>query len=126
MEKKSFVILVMSVIGGMLFSLGMCMCLLPEWEMFSQGIVLGIIGFVELLITYFVYRKMTGKAPIKLSFKVIANTMYGLISTAVFGFGLALVMAYGKMVHGMIVGIVGIVMLLFLIPMCIGFKDSGK
>ena len=126
MEKNSFVILVMSVVGGMLFSLGMCMCLLPEWGMFNQGIVLGTIGVVELLVTYLVYRKVTGKAPIKISLKVIAKILYGLISSVVFGAGLALVMAYGKMLQGIVVGIVGIVMLLFLIPMCIGFKDSSK
>ncbi len=30
MEKKNFVALVMGVVGGLLFALGMCMCLLPE------------------------------------------------------------------------------------------------
>ena len=30
MEKKNFIKLVLGVVGGLLFSLGMCMCLLPE------------------------------------------------------------------------------------------------
>ena len=38
MEKKSFVTLVMGVVGGLLFSLGMCMGLLPEWNMFNVGV----------------------------------------------------------------------------------------
>ena len=32
MKKKDFVTLMMSVVGGILFALGMCMALLPEWN----------------------------------------------------------------------------------------------
>ena len=30
MKKKDFVRLVLGVVGGLLFSLGLCMCLVPE------------------------------------------------------------------------------------------------
>ena len=41
MRKKDFVTLIMSTIGGILFALGMCMALLPEWGAMTQGIVMG-------------------------------------------------------------------------------------
>lgn len=127
MEKKTFITLVMCVIGGMLFSLGMCMCLLPEWNMFNEGIILGGIGAVELFITWLVHRKMAGKKPIKLNVKIIGKTIYGIIAALVFGLGMCMVMVFeNMMISGIIVGIVGIVLLLFLIPMCIGFKESNK
>lgn len=127
MEKKTFITLVMCVIGGMLFSLGMCMCLLPEWNMFNEGIILGGIGAVELFITWLVQRKMAGKKPIKLNVKIIGKTIYGIIAALVFGLGMCMVMVFeNMMISGIIVGIVGIVLLLFLIPMCIGFKESNK
>lgn len=126
MEKKNFVTLVMSVIGGMFFALGMCMCLLPEWGAFNQGVALGIIGAVELLITWLVYRKMSGKQPVKLNAKLIGKVLYGIVATIVFGIGMAMVMAFEMLIPGIVVGIVGIVLLLFLIPMCIGLKDSSK
>lgn len=126
MEKKTFITLVMSVIGGMFFSLGMCMCLLPEWGVFNQGVVLGVIGAVELLITWLVHRKMSGKQPVKLNAKVVGKVLYGIIAAIVFGIGMAMVMAFEMMIQGIIVGIVGIVLLLFLIPMCVGLKDSSK
>ena len=44
MEKKNFITLVLGVVGGLLFSLGMCMCLLPEWNMFNAGLVFGAVG----------------------------------------------------------------------------------
>ena len=127
MEKKNFITLIMGVIGGMLFSLGMCMCLLPEWGAFNQGVVCGAIGAVELLATWIIYRKMSGKKPIKLNAKIVGKVIYGILATLVFGTGMCMIMAFeGIMIPGIIVGIVGIVLLLCLIPMCLGFKDSSK
>lgn len=127
MEKKSFIILIMSVIGGMLFSLGMCMCLLPEWGTFNEGIVLGVIGAVELLITWIVYRKMSGKQPIKFNLKVIGKVIYGIFAALVFGVGMCMTMVFeNMMIPGIVVGLVGIVLLLCLIPMCVGLKDSRE
>ncbi len=127
MEKKNFITLVLGTIGGLLFSLGMCMALLPEWGVFDQGVVVGTIGAVILLITYIAYRKMSGKKRGKINWKVVGKVFYGIIASLVLGVGMSMVMVFeGMMIYGIIVGIVGIVLLLLLIPMCIGFKDSKK
>ena len=127
MEKKNFMALVFGVIGGLLFGIGMCMCLLPEWNMFNTGVIVAAIGFVVLLITLLVYRKMSGAAPIKVNWNIFGKVLYGVISSLVLGGGMALIMTVeGMMLQGIALGIVGIVMLLFLIPMCLGFKDSKK
>jgi len=127
MEKKNFITLVLGTVGGLLFALGMCMCLLPEWNMFNTGVVCAAIGLVILLITVIAYRKMSGKAPIKINAKVLGKVLYGTVSALVLGVGMAMIMAFeGMMIQGIIVGVVGIVMLLFLIPMCVGLKDSKK
>ena len=125
MEKKSFIKLVLGVVGGLLFSLGMCMCLLPEWNMFTEGVVLTAAGAVVLLVTLIVHCKQSG-VKIKLpSAKVVLKTIYGLVATLVFGLGMCMVMVFeGMMLWGILVGIVGIVLLLFLIPMCFGFKKT--
>lgn len=127
MEKKNFITLVLGVIGGMLFSLGMCMCLLPEWGSFNQGVITGVAGMAVLLLTFIVYRKMSGAKPVKVNIKLVGKVVYGLFSVLVFGAGMCLTMAYeGMMIPGIIVGIIGIVLMLMLIPMCIGLKDSKK
>lgn len=127
MEKKNFVALVLGVIGGLLFGIGMCMCLLPEWNMFTPGVVVTAIGFVLLVALVIVYRKMSGAKPIKVNWKIVGKVVYGVISSLVLGGGMALIMTVeGMMLPGIALGIVGIVMLLFLIPMCLGFKDSKK
>ena len=127
MEKKNFITLVMGVIGGLLFSLGMCMCLLPEWGVFNQGVVITAIGAVVLLITYLVYRKMSGKKRRKINWKIVGKVAYGVFASLVLGLGMSMIMVMeNMMIPGILVGIVGIVLLLFLIPMCVGLKDSSK
>lgn len=127
MEKKHFVTLLMGVVGGLLFALGMCMCLLPEWGMFRAGVGFGIAGAVLLLTTWLVYRKMSGKAPIRVKAKIIGKILYGILGALVFGAGMCLVLAVeGMMLVGILVGIVGIVLLLCLIPMCLGWKESKQ
>jgi len=49
MKKKDFVTPILSAVGGILFALGMCMALLPEWGAMRQGVAVGIVGIVLLL-----------------------------------------------------------------------------
>lgn len=124
MSKKNFATLVLSTIGGILFAIGMCMALLPEWNAFIPGVVLGVIGAVVLLIMVMVRRKMGGKhILVKLSGKVIGTIVLSVLGALVLGIGMCMTMVWeGLMVQGIIVGIVGIVLLLCLIPLCKGLK----
>lgn len=61
MSKKNFTSLILGTIGGVLFALGMCMAMIPEWNAFKPGIVLGVVGAVILLVMLMVRRKMEGK-----------------------------------------------------------------
>ena len=122
MRKKDFVTLIMSTIGGILFALGMCMALLPEWGAMTQGIVMGAVGLVVLMSMLLVRRKMDGKPAIVFNGKAIATTLFGVLAAVVFGIGMCMTMVWNMMVPGIIVGIVGIVLLLCLIPICKGLK----
>lgn len=122
MKKKDFVTLLLSTVGGILFALGMCMALLPEWGAMTQGIVIGIVGLVVLTVMLLVRRKMDGKPAIVFNGKAIATTLFGVFATVVFGVGMCMVMVWEMMVPGIIVGIVGIILLLCLIPICKGLE----
>ena len=122
MKKKDFVTLLLSTVGGILFALGMCMALLPEWGAMTQGIVIGVIGLAVLLVMVMVRRRMDGKPAIVFSGKAIAVTLFGIVAAVVFGVGMCMTMIWDMMVPGIIVGIVGIVLLLCLIPICKGLK----
>ncbi len=123
MKKSNFVALILGTISGVFFALGMCMALLPEWGMRNQGIVSGVIGLVLMLVTVGVRRKMEGKAPVKLSGKTIGATLLGVIGALLLGVGMCLCMVFAKMVLGIVIGIIGIVVLLMLIPLLKGLHD---
>ena len=122
MKKKDFVTLIMSIIGGILFALGMCMALVPEWGAMTPGIVSGIIGIIVLLAMGMIRRKMDGKPAVEFNGKVIATTLYGIFATVIFGAGMCMTMVWNMMLPGIIVGLSGIVLLLGLIPICKGLK----
>lgn len=122
MKKKDFVTLILSTIGGILFALGMCMALLPEWGVLNQGIVIGAIGLVVLLAMLLVRRKMVGKPAIVFNARAIGITLLGVIGAIVLGVGMCMTMIWNMMVPGIIVGIVGIVLLLCLIPVVKGLE----
>ena len=118
MSKKNFVSLILGTIGGILFALGMCMAMLPEWGAFTQGIIVGCIGAVILLALVLIRRKMEGKPVIvKLSAKTVGTVILGVVGALVLGAGMCMVMIWEMMIPGIIVGIVGIVLLLCLIPL---------
>ncbi len=123
MKKSSFTALVLGTVSGMLFSIGMCMVLLPEWNAFKPGIIFGAVGLLLGIITIFVWRKMAHKAPIKVSGKSVLAIVVGIIGSLMLGIGMCFCMVWGKMLVGIIVGIVGIVALLSLIPIISGLKD---
>lgn len=122
MRKKDFVTLIMSVIGGILFALGMCMALVPEMGSMTSGIVIGAVGMVMLLAMVITRRKMDGKPAIVFNGKAIGTTLLGILGAVVFGIGMCMVMIWNMMIPGIIVGIVGIVLLLCLIPVVKGLK----
>lgn len=122
MKKSNFVALILGTIGVVFFALGMCMALLPEWGMFNQGIVCGAIGLVVLLVTVLIWRKMEGKAPIKLNAKTVGSVVVGVLGALLLGVGMCLTMVFGKMILGIVIGLVGIVVLLMLIPLTKGIK----
>ena len=78
--QKNFVSLILGTIGGILFALGMCMAMLPEWGAFTQGIIVGCIGAVILLALVLIRRKMEGKPVfVKLSAKTVGTVILGLV-----------------------------------------------
>ena len=122
MKKSSFITLVLGTVSGVLFALGMCMALLPEWNAVSEGIVFGVLGLVLGVITVLVWCKAENKKMPKLNGKNVLRTIYGIVSLLVFGTGMCMCLVANQIVYGTLVGLLGIVMLIALIPMIKGLK----
>ncbi len=122
MKKSNFVAMILGTISGVFFALGMCMALLPQWKLFTEGIILGTLGLVLTLITIIVWRKMEKKAPIKLNKKTILISVFAVLGALVLGAGMCLCLVWENFIVGTVIGVAGIIMLLALIPIIKGLK----
>lgn len=122
MKKSNFVALILGTVGVVFFALGMCMTTLTEWNMFQQGIICGVIGLAVLLADLVIWRRMEGKEPIHLSGKTLATIALAVVGALLLGVGMCLCMVFGYLVQGILIGLVGIVGLLCLIPLTKGLK----
>ena len=123
MKKSNFVALILGTIGVVFFALGMCMCTIEEWGMFDKGIISGIIGLAVLLITVIVWRRMEGKTPVQFNAKVVVSVLVGVLGALLLGVSMCLCMVFNKLVLGVVIGLIGIVILLMLIPLTRGIHD---
>lgn len=123
MTKKHFMYLVLTVVAGLCFSLGMCMCLLPQWQAFKLGVIvvaLGIILFLAVGITRWI---QVGKPVVHVNWQLAGKVLYCVGSMLVLGAGMAMIMAFeGLMIPGILVGVVGIMLALGIIPVFRGWK----
>ena len=122
MKKSNFTALVMGTVSGVFFALGMCMATLSEWNAFRPGVIMGCVGMLMALVTVFVWRKMEHKEPIKITGKAVLTTVVAIIGALGLGVGMCMTMVWSHLVSGIVIGLVGIVVLLMLIPICKGVK----
>lgn len=114
--------MILGIISGIFFALGMCMALIEEWNAFKPGVVVGCVGLVFALITVLVWRKMEHKEPIKITGKAVLTAGTGIVGALALGVGMCFCMVWNNMIPGIIIGLVGIIILMCLIPLCKGLK----
>ena len=122
MKKSSFVALILGTVSGVLFALGMCMALLPEWDSFTEGIIFGAVGIVLGIITTLIWCKMENKKLPKMNGKNVLRTIYAIVAALVFGVGMCMCLVWEQIIWGTLIGLLGIIMLIALIPMIKGIK----
>ena len=122
MKKSSFVALVLGTVSGVLFALGMCMALLPEWNSFRPGVILGALGIVLGVVTWLIWRRMENKEPIRLSGKAVLTVAVSIVGTLALGIGLCFILVWSRLVPGILIGLLGLLALLSVIPLVKGLR----
>ena len=123
MKEENFISLLLGTAGAALFGIGMCMVLLPEWDMFREGIFFGLAGLIVWIILIAVRRRMMGKPAMQLSMRTVGIWMFGIASALLLGVGMCMCMVWeGLLLPGILVGLAGILMLICLSPLCKGLK----
>ncbi len=122
MKKSRFIALLTGTVSLVLFSLGMCMSLLPQWDSFREGVILGSIGLVFGLLTLIVWCKTEHVRLPKMNKTYVFRSIYTVAAILILGIGMCLCLVWQQFVWGTLVGLLGIVLLLALIPMIKGLK----
>lgn len=113
MKKETLLEIVLGTIGGLVFAIGMTMCLIPEWNLFKTGVVVAVIGFIVLLCIIPVYRSNHPKKEHKkINWGIVFAWIIGVVGALIMGFGMSKVMveepSQTDLLIGIITGIVGL------------------
>ena len=123
MKKSSFVTMMLGTVSIVLFALGMCMALIPEWQAFMPGVIFGCVGLLLGFVTLIVWRKMEHKKPIHVNGKTVLTVLVGVVGALALGIGMCFTMVWDKLILGVVIGLAGIIVLLCLVPLTKGIKD---
>lgn len=131
MRKETLLEIILGTIGGIVFAIGMCMCLISECNVFIPGIVVSIIGFIVLLCIIPIYR---GSHPKKkhgpINWGIALTWIIGLVGSLIMGFGMSKMMvetaSSSDMIVGLVTGIIGLVICVLNYPIYSYIKSNGK
>ena len=132
MKKETLLEIILGTIGGLIFAIGMTMCLLPEWNLFTGGVIVSIIGFIILLCIIPIYRKEHPKKVNnkKTDWGLVLTWIIGIIGSLIMGFGMSRVMvgdATGSdMLIGIISGVIGLIICVLNYPIYAYIKGDKK
>ena len=129
MKKDTLLEIILGTVGGLIFAIGMCMCLIPEWNMFTVGVIVAIVGFIVLLCIIPIYRKSHSKKEHKPIDKgLLATWIIGIVGSLVMGFGMSKVLVDGAsqydMILGMVFGIIGLLVCVLNYPIYSYLKSN--
>ena len=130
MKKETLLEIILGSIGGIVFAFGMCMCLIPEWDLFKVGVVTGIIGFVVLLCIIPIHRKTNPKKIIKrkTDWGLVLTWTIGIIGSLIMGFGMSKIMVGTPekmdIIIGLITGVVGLLVCVLNYPIYSYIKSN--
>ena len=130
MKKETLLEIILGTIGGLIFAIGMCMCLIVEWNLFTVGVVVSIVGFAILLCIIPIYRK---EHPKKINNKktdwgLVLTWTIGIVGSLIMGFGMSRIMVGSPekmdIVIGIITGVVGLLICVLNYPIYAYLKSN--
>lgn len=121
MKKETLIEIILGTIGGLVFAIGMCMCLISEWNTLTIGIIVAIIGFIILLAIIPVYKYSHPKKQKKtIDKKTVATWVIGIVGSLIMGFGMSRIMGENvdkaDFIIGIAIGAIGLIICILNYP----------
>lgn len=132
MKKDTLLEIILGTIGGLVFAIGMCMTLIPEWDLITVGIVVSIVGVIILLCIIPVYRKEHPRkvSNKKIDYGLMLTWIIGIIGSLIMGFGMSKIMVDSPekmdLIVGMITGVVGLLICVLNYPVYSYIKSKNN
>lgn len=131
MKKDTLLEIILGTIGGLVFAIGMCMTLIPEWNLFNLGVVITVIGFILLLCVIPVYRSTHPKKQhTPINWGIVFTWIIGVVGALIMGFGMSKVMidapSQSELILGIVVGIIGLLICVLNYPIYSYLKSNQK
>ena len=132
MKKNTLLEIILGTIGGLIFAIGMCMCLIPEWNLLTSGIIVSIIGFIILLCIIPIYRKEHPKKVNnkKSDWALVLTWLFGIVGSLIMGFGMSIIMVDSPekidMIIGMVTGVIGLLICVLNYPIYSYLKSNKQ
>lgn len=131
MKKETLLEIILGTIEGLIFAIGMCMCLIPDWNLFKVGIVISVVGFIVLLCIIPVYKTNHPKKEHNtINLEIVVTWIIGVIGALVMGFGMSKVMiesaTKSDMLVGIVTGIIGLIVCVLNYPIYSYLKSSKE
>lgn len=131
MKKETLLEIILGTTGGLIFAIGLTMCLIPEWNLFTPGVVVSIIGFIVLLFIIPIYRKQNPKKVKnqKTDWGLVLTWTIGIVGSLIMGFGMSKIMVGSPdkidLIIGMLTGIVGLLICVLNYPVYAYLKSNN-
>lgn len=131
MKKETLLEIILGTVGGLVFAIGMCMCLITEWDLIKAGIVISLFGFIILLCIIPVYRMShPRKEHKKINWQIVFTWIIGIIGSLVMGFGMSKVMVGNPskmdLLIGIITGVIGLLVCVLNYPIYSYIKGNKE
>ncbi|MBO5477617.1 MAG: hypothetical protein J6A15_07695 [Clostridia bacterium] len=129
MKKETLLEIILGTVGGLIFAIGMCMWLIPEWNMFVPGVIVSAVGFLVLLAIIPIYRSTHPKKTSKpIDTGLLATWIIGVVGSLIMGFGMSRIMvgeaSTADMIVGLITGVVGLIICVLNYPIYAYLKGN--
>lgn len=112
------------IIAFLVFATGLLMCIVPSWKLFYVGLGLVAVGTLIVFSTALL-KIITSRRRFKFGWKFIIKVFVTILSIFMFMFGLGLFFVAGAIVLGIIIAAIGLLTLLYIVPMFVAFVRAN-
>ena len=122
--KKNNIYLIPMIIALLIIATGLLMYMIPAWNLMPMGVALLGIGTLTILATAII-KMITSRRRFVFNLKFMLKLIFTAMSFILFTVGLGLIVITKLIVLGIILAAIGLLSILFIVPMFIAFVRAN-